>query len=278
MGQSMEHILLILAACGYCVGSVGYFIFLVRNGQNVHRAALSALVCGMLCHGTAIGLRSMSVGHLAVTSISEALSFFSWLLVVAYILIQNRLRLRILGAFVAPLAAAFMFGSAILPSHMVPASPLLKSAWVWVHVSTLFAANAVFAVAFAAAFLYLYQERSIKKKKRGSLYDRLPALERLDRVNHVCLLIGFPLMTVGLLAGFLYASTVWKSPWNWDPKEIFALITWLIYAVLLHERLAVGWRGKKAAWLAIFGFSAVLITFLGVNLLFKGHHTVFFTQ
>ncbi len=274
----MEHLLLILAVCCYCVGSVGYFIFLLRNGENVHRTALFVLVAGMLSHGAAIVLRSIEAGHLAVTSLSEALSFFSWLLVGAYLILQNRLRLRILGAFVAPLAAAFMFASAVLPSHMIPASPLVKSAWVWIHVSTLFAANALFAVAFAAGVLYLYQERTIKKKKRGTFSDRLPALERLDRVNHVCLLMGFPLMTVGLLAGFLYASTVWKSPWNWDPKEIFALMTWLIYAVLLHERLAVGWRGRKAAWLAIFGFSFVLLTFLGVNLFLKGHHTLFSSQ
>lgn len=274
----MEHVLLILAACVYCIGSVGYFVFLVRNGENVHRAALGMLVAGAVFHGTAIGLRSLAAGHLAVTTLSEALSFFAWLMVVAYVLIQNRLRLRVLGSFVAPLAAAFMFGSAILPSHMMPASPVLKSAWVWIHVSTLFGANALFGVACAAGVLYLYQERAIKKKRLGPLYGRLPSLERLDRVNHICLLIGFPLMTVGLLAGFLYASTVWKSPWNWDPKEIFALITWLIYAVLLHERLAVGWRGRRAAWLAIFGFSAVLITFLGVNLFLKGHHTLFVTQ
>ena len=74
--------------------------------------------------------------------------------------------------------------------------------------------------------------------------------------------------------GFAYASIVWRSPWNWDPKEIFSLVTWIIYASL-HERLAVGWRGRRAAWLSIFGFSAVLITFLGVNLLLKGHHAAF---
>ncbi len=274
----MEHLLLVLAACCYCVGSVGCFIFLLRNAQNAHRAAVAVLLAGWLAHGAAVALRSFAAGHLAVTTIPEALSFFAWVLIGTYLIIQNRLRLRILGTFVAPLAAAFLFASAVRPSHMIPASPLLKSVWVWIHISTLFAANALFAVAFAAAWLYLYQERNIKKKKRGAFSDRLPALERLDRVNHVCLLTGFPLMTVGLLAGFLYASAVWKSPWTWDPKEIFASITWLIYAVLLHERLAVGWRGRKAAWLAIFGFSAILVTFLGVNLFFKGHHSLFSSQ
>jgi ABC-type transport system involved in cytochrome c biogenesis permease subunit len=123
--------------------------------------------------------------------------------------------------------------------------------------------------------MYLLQERQIKGKKRGFLFSRLPNLGVLDQISHHCLLVGFPLMTAGLVAGFAYASFVWHSVWRWDPKEILSLITWLIYAILIHERLAVGLRGRRAAWLAIFGFSAVLITFLGVNLLLKGHHTAF---
>ncbi|MBZ4658208.1 cytochrome c-type biogenesis protein CcsB [Desulfacinum infernum DSM 9756] len=271
----MESVLLTLAVTFYCVGTVGYLIFLVRDREGVHKASWSVLVAGALCHGAAIVLRSLEKGHLAVTTSPEALSFFAWFLVLAYLILSQRLRLRILGSFVSPLAAVFMFGSTLLPTRFIPSGSLFKSTWVVVHVAALFAANALFAVAFAAAIMYLLQERAIKQKRLGHLYARLPSLERLDRINHICLLIGFPLMTVGLLAGFLYASTVWKSPWNWDPKEIFALLTWLIYAVLLHERLAVGWRGRRAAWLAIFGFSAVLVTFLGVNLFLEGHHTIF---
>ncbi|WP_170920524.1 c-type cytochrome biogenesis protein CcsB [Desulfacinum hydrothermale] len=271
----MEGVLLTLAVAFYCVGTAGYLVFLIRDREEVHRAAWAVLMAGAICHGAAIALRSAAKGYLAVTSSPEALSFFAWFLVIAYLVLSLRLRLRILGSFVSPLAAVFMFGSTLLPASSIPSGPLFRSSWVVVHVATLFAANALFAVAFAAAIMYLLQERSIKQKRLGNLHSRLPSLERLDRINHICLLVGFPLMTVGLLTGFFYASTVWKSPWNWDPKEIFALLTWLIYAVLLHERLAVGWRGRRAAWLAIFGFSAVLVTFLGVNLLFKGHHSTF---
>ncbi len=81
-------------------------------------------------------------------------------------------------------------------------------------------------------------------------------------------------MTAGLITGFAYAAIIWRSPWNWDPKEILSLVTWVIYAVLVHERLAVGWRGRRAAWLSIFGFSAILLTFIGANLLLQGHHSV----
>jgi ABC-type transport system involved in cytochrome c biogenesis permease subunit len=81
-------------------------------------------------------------------------------------------------------------------------------------------------------------------------------------------------MTAGLITGFAYAAVVWHSPWNWDPKEILSLITWIIYAVLVHERLAVGWRGRRAAWLSILGFSATILTFVGASLLLSGHHSV----
>ncbi len=271
----MENVLLILAVGAYCVGTVGYLIYLYKESEGVHRAAWIVLFLGACCHGVAITMRSIAAGHLAVTTSAEALSFFAWLLVVTYLILFQRLKLRVLGSFVSPLAAVFMCASTLLPVHRIPAEGLLKSSWVAVHVAALFLANALFAVAFAAGIMYLLQERAIKRKRFGHLFSRLPSLERLDRLNHICLMIGFPLMTVGLLAGFLYASTVWRSPWNWDPKEILALFTWTIYAVLLHERLAVGWRGRRAAWLAIFGFSATLVTFLGVNLFMKGHHTIF---
>ncbi len=232
------------------------------------------LMLGAAFHGAAFVIRSIEQGRLAVTNSQEALSFFALILVITYLVVQMRLQLRILGSFVSPIAVLFMLLSSVIPGHIVPTSGIFKSVWVF-HITALFLANALFAVAFSAAVMYLLQERHIKRKSFGHLYMRLPSLERLDKINYVCLVIGFPLMTVGLVTGFAYAGTVWKSTWNWDPKEVFALITWFIYAILLHERLAVGWRGRRAAWLAIFGFSAVLITFLGVNLFLKGHHTVF---
>lgn len=271
----MRVIFFIIATACYLTGTVGYLIYLVRNVSKIHWAAWSILAVGALCHGTAIALQSLSAGHFAVTNSREALSFFTLLLVCTYLIVQLRLNLRILGSFVSPLAVIFMLVSSVIPTQIVPKSGILQSSWVVFHVSALFLANALFALAFSAGIMYLLQERQIKHKHFGFLYRRLPSLERLDEINYFCLIAGFPLMTVGLLAGFAYASRTWSSIWNWDPKEISALITWCIYAILLHERLAVGWRGRRAAWLAILGFSAILITFLGVNLLLKGHHTGF---
>lgn len=271
----MVSVFFVVATICYCVGAVGYLVYLFRDWEAIHRACLTALTTGAIFQGAVLVIHSYEVGHLAVTNSQEALAFFAWILVLIYLLVQIRLNLRILGPFVAPLAVVFMLTSSLLPDRAVPTATIFQSMWLSLHVVTLFLANALFALAFSAGVMYLLQERHIKRKSFGFLYPRLPSLDRLDNINYFCIIVGFPLMTVGLVAGFAYAGTVWRSPWNWDPKEVFAVITWFIYAVLLHERLAVGWRGRRAALLAIFGFSAVLVTFLGVNLFFEGHHTVF---
>jgi len=271
----MITVFFVFATICYCVGAVGYLIYLFRDWEPIHRASLGALLAGAVFHAIAIVMQSSAVGHLAVANSREALAFFAWILVVTYLVVQIRLNLRILGSFVAPLAVVFMLTSSLLPGKIVATTSIFQSIWMVLHVLTLFLANALFALAFSAGVMYLLQERHIKRKNFGFLYPRLPSLERLDKINYFCLIVGVPLMTIGLVAGFAYADTVWRSPWNWDPKEIFALITWFIYVILLHERLAVGWRGRRAAWMAIIGFSAVLVTFLGVNLFLEGHHTVF---
>jgi cytochrome c-type biogenesis protein CcsB len=271
----MRTLLFLMATGCYLMGTIGYLIYLVRNVTRIHWAAWSFLAIGALTHGTGIVLQSIAVGHLAVTTQQEALSFFAWILVTTYLVVQLRLNLRILGSFTAPIAVFFMLGASVIPSQIIPKSGIIQSAWVICHVTALFLANALFALAFSAGIMYLLQERQIKRKHFGYLYRRLPSLERLDQINYYCLIGGFPLMTFGLLAGLAYAINIGQSSWWWDPKVICALVTWCIYAILLHERLTVGWRGRRAAWMAILGFSAILITFLGVNLFSIGHYTRF---
>ncbi|MGD9334007.1 MAG: cytochrome c biogenesis protein CcsA, partial [Desulfobacterales bacterium] len=101
---------------------------------------------------------------------------------------------------------------------------------------------------------------------------RLPSLELLDTTGYACIVTGFTMLTLGLITGFIYAKSVWGRFWGWDPKEVWSGITWLLYAALLHQRLTVGWRGRRAAIMAIIGFAVILFTFFGVNFLLQGHH------
>jgi cytochrome c-type biogenesis protein CcsB len=211
--------------------------------------------------------------QMPVTTLPQTFSLFAWAIVGSYLAFQLKFNIRILGTFVSPLAVVFMLLSSAIPGRVIPNSKLFKSFWLTLHVATMFIGMAIFALAFCAGIMYLLQERQIKSKSFGLLYRRLPSLEVLDSLNYVCLTFGFPLITIGLISGFVYAGAVWQSFWHWDPKEILSVVTWLIYAVLLHERLAVGWRGRRAAIMAIIGFSVILVTFVGTSFILEVHHS-----
>jgi cytochrome c-type biogenesis protein CcsB len=162
--------------------------------------------------------------------------------------------------------------ASLFPKEIVPVEPVLNSFWLPVHVIFAIGGNDMFALAFAAGVMYLIQERQIKSKRIGGFYRRLPALKVLDDLNSRCLTLGFPLLTLGIITGSIWAESAWGTYWSWDPKQTWSLITWFIYAALLHGRLTVGWRGRRAAIFAVAGFFFLIFTFLGVNLLLSGTH------
>ena len=153
--------------------------------------------------------------------------------------------------------------------------PKLNPYWIYGIVITIFLGNAAFALACGLGVLYLLQENAIKKKTRGFFFSRLPSLDLLDTTGYACIVVGFSMITIGLITGVVYAKAIWGRFWSWDPKEVWSAITWLFYAVLLHERLTVGWRGRRAAIMAIIGLGVLLFTFFGVNFLLQGHHGTF---
>lgn len=257
----------------YAVGTVGYLIYVIRTEKAIHRIAYGFLLAGFLSHTLGLAMLVSQIRQMPVTTLPQTFSFFAWAIVGSYLAFQLKFNIRILGTFVSPLAVIFMLLSSAIPSRAIPSSQLFKSVWLTLHVATTFIGMAIFALAFCAGVMYLLQERQIKNKNFGLLYRRLPSLEVLDSLNYVCLTFGFPLITIGLISGFVYAGAVWRSFWHWDPKEILFVVTWLIYAVLLHERLAVGWRGRRAAIMAIIGFSAILLTFVGTSIILKVHHS-----
>jgi cytochrome c-type biogenesis protein CcsB len=167
----------------------------------------------------------------------------------------------VLGALVAPLATVAVVIASILPRPQVQLAPFLEGLWRTVHMGTLVLGNAALAIACLVGILYLIQERAIKDKRRGFFFSRLPSLKLLDTVGYASLVVGFPLLTFGIISGVIYAQIVRGQFWTWDPREIFAAITWLVYAALVHERLVVGWRGTRAAVMTIVGFAILLFTF-----------------
>ncbi len=165
-----------------------------------------------------------------------------------------------------------MFLSAVFPREITAISPVLKSYWFGIHVVLAFLADAAFAMACGIGIMYLIQERHVKSKNINSLFLKLPSLQVLDEINYHLITLGFSLLSLGIITGIIWANTAWGSYWRWDPKEVWSLITWVIYALVLQLRLTLGWRGKKAAILSVRGFAIVIFAFFGVTLILKGRH------
>jgi cytochrome c-type biogenesis protein CcsB len=171
-----------------------------------------------------------------------------------------------------PIVFVLMFSSAIFPRDIKVLSPVLQSYWFGIHVILAFLGDAAFAMACGIGIMYLIQEKNVKSKRLSRLFQKLPSLQTLDEINYHLITLGFPLLTLAMITGVIWANSAWGTYWRWDPKEVWSLITWLIYALVLHLRLSVGWRGKKAAILSIVGFAVIIFAFFGVTLILKGRH------
>ena len=251
----------------YCIATLTYLAYLLKPREILGRSAHWLIAAGFLIHCAFTIIRYIEAGHTPITNLHESLSFFSLAVVGVFIAFERKYHIFILGSFVTPLALILLLASSLHSSAIPLLPPALKSKWLLVHSSLAFLSYATFAVAFGAAIMYLIQEHFLKKKRLGPLYQKLPSLVILDEINYRCLTFGFPLLTIAIITGAIWAETAWGTYWSWDPKETWSLITWFIYAALLHGRLTTGWRGKRAAMLSIIGFCVMLFTFLGVNLL-----------
>ena len=179
-----------------------------------------------------------------------------------------RFILALIGAFSAPLAFLAMAYASLSPNiseSIQPLMPALKSNWLIAHVLACFLGYAAFAIAFGISIMYM-----IKAKDGGEsqgLLARFPENDMLDELTHQMIMFGFLFLSIGIITGAVWANSAWGRYWGWDPKETWSLITWFIYATLLHARLMRGWEGKRIALLSIVGFVAVMFTYFGVNYL-----------
>ncbi len=263
----MELGLLEISSLAYLIASMAFAAHVARPVGRWGAFGAGALGIGFVLHTGGILARLYELGLLPVTTFGEGLSFFSWLIVGIFIGISGRYRLTVLGAVVSALAFGLSLAGVMLydGGAVVPAA--LRSPWLPVHVTLAFLGNAVFAVAFAVSVVYLVQENLLKSRRRSWMITRLPSLEQLDRLNYSCLAWGFPLLTLGMLSGGIWAVNAWGRFWSWEPREVLSLLTWSIYGGLLLYRLTSGLRGRRAASLTIIGFSLVVVSYLSVNLL-----------
>jgi len=251
-----------------------YFLRMVMGKEILGRAATWITIFGLAGHTFAIILRwiesyQLDAGHAPFSNLYESLIFFAWTIVFFQLLIERKSGNRSIGAFITPLAFLAMAYASLSPgisSRIEPLIPALKSNWLIAHVVTCFLGYAAFAIAFSLSLMYLLQKLDESKSK--TLFSRLtPSRSVLDDMSYQMVIIGFLMLTIGIITGAVWAHTAWGTYWSWDPKETWSLITWLVYAALLHSRMVRGWRGKRLALFSIIGFFCVLFTYFGVNYL-----------
>jgi cytochrome c-type biogenesis protein CcsB len=270
----MEGMLILALSC-YVTGSAGYVGYLLAHKEAAHTFGHAFFLAGVLCHTLVLGISFAVTGHLPVENLRESLGFLAWAVALVFVAFQARYNLKVLGALAGPVVFVALIISLALPPEAHAEPELLKSIWMFFHISAIFLGDGAFVLAALVGGIYLLQERAIKSKSHGFFFQRLPSLQRLDSMGYALVAFGFPLLTIGMITGFIYAQTVWGRWWSWDPKEVWSLVTWLIYAALLHGRMVKGWQGRRTAIIALIGLFVVLFTFLGVNLLLPGHHGQF---
>ncbi len=269
----MNTYLLFASLCCYLGSTFFYLLHLITGKKGLGRPAHIALIGGVLFHLISLLFRYLQAGYTPITNFHEALSFLAFSIAGFFLYLRRLYRIEIVGSIILPVISIMLICALTMPTAIKPIPPVLRSYWLPIHTIFCFAGNAVFFVSFFISLLYLIAERSIKTKSRLSLSQKLPSLETLDSINYKCMSYGFPFLTVGIVTGSIWAGVAWGSHWSWDPKETFSLVTWILYAILLHNRLTMGWRGRKTAYMMIIGFFSLIFTFFGVNFIIGGLHS-----
>ena len=257
----------------YGLSAIGYFIFFITQKQEFGSRAFVLVLSGWILQAGLLAYRWLVFKSFAVSNLYESLNFFAWIIVLVYLISEFRRKLWTDGVFVLPLVVSLAAYAATLNSDLRPLPAVLKSPWMAVHVTLCFLSYACFTLAFCFAVMYVWQEKELKSRKVDGFFFRLPALEFLDRLGYQAVVFGFIFLSLGIVSGSIWAQKAWGVFWNWDPKETWSLVMWLLYLVYLHGRLMSGWRGKKSAYLSIIGFAVMLFTYLGVSFLLPGLHS-----
>jgi cytochrome c-type biogenesis protein CcsB len=246
----------------------------------VGTAAIGVTLVGWLLQLGAIVSRGLAVHRLPWGNMYEFTLALTFAAVTAFLVILVRQPVRYLGVFVmAPVVLGL--GLAVLVLYVAPAPlmPALHSYWLAIHVTAAIIASGVFIVATAATVMFLIAERYAVATAAGepvrfaALARMMPDAETLDRTAYRAYAFAFPIWTFAVIAGAIWAEYAWGHYWQWDPKETWAFITWIVYAGYLHARATAGWRGRKAAYVALLGFATIIFNFFIVNVFISGMHS-----
>jgi cytochrome c-type biogenesis protein CcsB len=258
----------------YLSGIIFRYRPLLVSGTFVGGGALVLQTAGLLLRWKES--YALGYGHAPLSNLYESLVFAAWAIMLLYLILEFRIKQRTLGVFPSLfsfLAMAYASFSTSVDSKIQPLLPALKSNWLIAHVITCFIGYSAFAVSVGLSILYLVKRSQPANPHPKGILSFMPEPRQLDELNYQMILFGFLWLSLGIITGSVWANSAWGTYWSWDPKETWSLITWLVYAAVLHARTMQGWRGKRVAWISMLGFVCVLFTYFGVNFLLSGLHS-----
>ena len=268
-----SSLLLSVATFTYGLAAFIYLVAWVFRKDQLNLKAFWTVVGALVFNIAGFSLRwvesyQMGIGHAPLSNLYESLIFFALMIASLFLFIEKKYGFSIIGVSAIPLAFLAMAYASLSPDisdRIQPLLPALKSNWLIAHVITCFIGYASFAMAFGLSLMYLIRPKD--SNQSGKLISKIPDTKVIDELTYQMVMFGFIFLSAGIITGAVWANSAWGRYWGWDPKEIWSLITWLVYATLLHARFMRGWRGKRVAVFSIIGFAMVLFTYFGVNLL-----------
>jgi cytochrome c-type biogenesis protein CcsB len=291
-----------LVFLGLFIGVLGYWVSIAFPSFRIgSKIGFYSVLFSNIFVTIILTWRWVESGYFPLSNLYESLLFFTWGITFLSLILESLTSLTLLGAISTPLSMFIVgFATLSLPDGMQKAAPLvpaLKSNWLMMHVSIMMFSYSTLIIGSLLSIVFLILTRGKQINLKGSsvgniniqgsttdlqleyelqdgiLEKKLNLLESLDNLSYRIIGLGFPLLTIGIIAGAVWANEAWGSYWSWDPKETWALITWLVFAAYLHTRITKSWQGKGPAVLASLGFVVVWICYLGVNFLGKGLHS-----
>jgi cytochrome c-type biogenesis protein CcsB len=269
---TFEIVLMWIAVTMYAVSSILYVFALVFDREWLARGALWASIAGLVPHAVAIAVRWVQVGHGPYLGFYEVVSSYAFFSVLVLAILTWRYRsLQWAGVVVMPIAFLLLGAAMLAPKAGMDVSGTLASWWLTIHVTFAKLSYSWFIASFALALVYLVRDRGVKGRWEAIL-SKLPSQETIDDLIFKCVGAGFLFLTIMIVTGAIWANEAWGRYWAWDPIETWSLISWFVYAAYLHLRLALGWRGRRSAWVAVGALPLVAFAIMGVPLVYSSIH------
>jgi len=270
----MQNVVAIIAVIFYALAECYFAVKFFFKREKWRTVGFLFLFIGVSTHALTVILTGLDYHRFPAATFTEAFSVLTLLAVSLFLILAHKSETDAATVILLPISIIALLLKILRGgSEQAGIDPLLRGGWIYVHIPLMILSVAALTISFLMAVMYLIQEKQLKSKHLAFFYYRLPSLEVCEELSYRSWWFGFFLLTFGILTGMIWSKYLRGVYWSWDYKEIWAVLTWILYAILLHGRMLASWRGRKAAYLAILGFVFIAFAFAGVSLIFKSYHS-----